>query len=65
MNAIGADSAASLSLVSKAANSLPNFGSQSLTLFGNSNREGTESHPVIKSRGPNWQFFVVLVMLPV
>ena len=28
VNAIGADSAASLLLVSKAANSLPNFGSQ-------------------------------------
>ena len=29
------------------------------------NREGTESHPVIKSRGPNRQLFVVVVMVPV
>ena len=29
------------------------------------NRVGTESRPVIKSRGPNRQFSVVLVMVPV
>ena len=54
MNAIGDDSAASLSLVSKAC-----------FFLQIPNREGTLSHPVIKSRGPNRQLFVVLVKVPV
>ena len=40
MNAIGADSAASLSLVSKATNRLPKFGSQCWTVFFSNSKQG-------------------------